>query len=243
MVGYRTGVVDELFGVDCSEKLVERAREAYAARGRAGALGRDRARCSFGVVDLTSKDALAAAAPPADLVISANVLIAPDRGICDAILATTLGHAPRPSGIETRPFSIIFAECWRRPLEGQRVRTGATGRLPRAARALSRVRARGRRRVRSPRGRTADASRRRRGRDGDIPRRDEPPRRADRPTRASGTCATGCRKRSWAGATGTGTSRTRTRATSRPASGTERWVRLTSFPEHARSTLQHLEGI
>ena len=87
------GVVDELTAVDCSPKLVERAREAYAARGggAARAVGRPRAPCAFGVADLAAAGALDGV-EAADLVVSANVLIAPDRDICAAILATTLGR-------------------------------------------------------------------------------------------------------------------------------------------------------
>ena len=52
------------------------------------ASGRPRAPCRFGVVDLTKDEP--GEVERHDLVVSANVLIAPDRAVCEAILAATL---------------------------------------------------------------------------------------------------------------------------------------------------------
>ena len=81
-------LVDDLLAIDCSQKLVERAKRVYGSPGRVTATGRPRAPCRFGVVDLTKDEP--GDVERHDLVISANVLIAPDRGVCEAILAATL---------------------------------------------------------------------------------------------------------------------------------------------------------
>ena len=80
-------LVDDLLAIDCSQKLVERARRVYGSPGRVTATGRPRAPCRFGVVDLTKDSDVD---ERHDLVVSANVLIAPDRAVCEAILAATL---------------------------------------------------------------------------------------------------------------------------------------------------------
>ena len=81
-------LVDDLLAIDCSQKLVERAKRVYGSPGRVTATGRPRAPCRFGVVDLTKDEP--GEVERHDLVVSANVLIAPDRAVCEAILAATL---------------------------------------------------------------------------------------------------------------------------------------------------------
>ena len=81
-------LVDDLLAIDCSQKLVERAKRVYGSPGRVTATGRPRAPCRFGVVDLTKDEP--GDVERHDLVVSANVLIAPDRQVCEAILAATL---------------------------------------------------------------------------------------------------------------------------------------------------------
>jgi SAM-dependent methyltransferase len=83
-------LVDDLLAIDCSQKLVERAKRVYGSPGRVTATGRPRAPCRFGVVDLTKDEP--GEVERHDLVVSANVLIAPDRAVCEAILAATLGR-------------------------------------------------------------------------------------------------------------------------------------------------------
>ena len=80
-------LVDDLLAIDCSQKLVERAKSG-GSPGRVTATGRPRAPCRFGVVDLTKDEP--GEVERHDLVVSANVLIAPDRAVCEAILAATL---------------------------------------------------------------------------------------------------------------------------------------------------------
>ena len=49
-------LVDDLLAIDCSQKLVERAKRVYGSPGRVTATGRPRAPCRFGVVDLTKDE-------------------------------------------------------------------------------------------------------------------------------------------------------------------------------------------
>lgn len=86
-------VADDLLAIDCAPKLVERAKIAYGPPGSVTTTGRPRARCRFAVVDLTQD--VPGEVYRHDLVVSANVLIAPDRVVCEAILAATLKRVER----------------------------------------------------------------------------------------------------------------------------------------------------